>query len=143
VKAIAISPDGQILISGSADKTIKIWHLDTGDVLYTLTGHSDEVKSVVVSPVSVSPSKMVGDRHNSNPYGEAMAQVQEFGQILVSASADKTIKIWRLDTGELLQTLNGHSAAVNSVAITPDGEFIVSGSSDKTIKIWQIFKGKV
>jgi hypothetical protein len=143
VKAIAISPDGQILISGSADKTIKIWHLDTGDVLYTLTGHSDEVKSVVVSPLSVSPSKTLGDRHNSNPYGEAMAQVQEFGQILVSASADKTIKIWRLDTGELLQTLNGHSAAVNSVAISPDGEFIVSGSSDKTIKIWQIFKGKV
>jgi WD40 repeat protein len=81
---------------------------------------------------------MVGDRHKSKVYGEG-----EFGQILVSGSADKTIKIWRLDTGELLQTLNGHSAAVNSVAISPDGEFIVSGSSDKTIKIWQIFKGKV
>ncbi len=80
-------------------------------MLQSLSGHSDQVKSVVVSPD---------------------------GKTLFSASADKTIKIWRLYTGELLQTLTGHSSAVNCIAISPDGQFLVSGSSDKTIKIWHL-----
>lgn len=69
VKSVAISPDGQTLISGSADTIIKIWCLNTAKLKHTLTGHSDAVNSVTVSPD---------------------------GQILVSGSADKTIKIWRV-----------------------------------------------
>ncbi len=69
VYSVAISPDGQTLVSGSGDKTIKIWNLTTGYLIGTLSGHSDSVNSVAIS---------------SN------------GQTLVSGSGDKTIKIWRL-----------------------------------------------
>jgi len=67
VNSIAISPDGQILASGSDDSTIKLWNLRTG-VLSTLSGHSSNVNSVVFDAT---------------------------GKILVSGSEDKTIKIWR------------------------------------------------
>lgn len=59
-------------------------------------------------------------------------------QTIVSGSKDKTIKVWHLETGQLIKTLEGHSASVKSVAISPDRQTIVSGSADNTIKIWGV-----
>ena len=115
VTSVAISPDGQTLVSGSNDKTIKIWQLSTGQELRTLTGHSGWISSLAISPD---------------------------GQTLVSGSWDKTIKIWQLSTGQELRTLTGHSAHVGSVAISPDGQTLVSGSGDNTIKIWELSTGR-
>ena len=115
VFSVAISPDGQTLVSGSRDNTIKIWQLNTGRELRTLTGHSGYVISLAITPD---------------------------GQTLVSGSGDKTIKIWQLSTGQELRTLTGHSSYVASVAISPDGQTLVSGS-DKTIKIWQLSTGQL
>ncbi|MBD2018428.1 WD40 repeat domain-containing protein [Microcoleus sp. FACHB-53] len=114
VYSVAISPDGQTLASCGDDKTIKIWNLNTGDLLRTFTGHSDIVWSVTFSPD---------------------------GQILASCSEDKTVKIWKLDTGELLSTLLGHSEAVVSITFSPDGKILVSGSGDKTVKVWNLSTG--
>jgi len=116
VISVAISPDGQTLVSGSSDKTIKIWNLATGDLIRTLSGHSYSVWSVAISPN---------------------------GKTLVSGSSDKTIKIWNLATGNLIRTLSGHSSLVSSVAISPDGQTLVSSSGDKTIKIWNLATGNL
>ncbi|WP_420093817.1 WD40 repeat domain-containing protein [Fischerella thermalis] len=59
------------------------------------------------------------------------------GQTIASGSADRTIKLWHLQTGELLGTFTGHLHTVTAVAFTTSGEILVSGSLDKTIKIWQ------
>jgi WD40 repeat protein/uncharacterized caspase-like protein len=119
VNCVAISPDGQTLVSGSADKTIKIWNLKTGRQLLTLEGHSDTVNSVVISAD---------------------------GQTLVSGGADKTIKIWHLNTGKLIRNLGGwfspHLDSICSLAITPDGQTLISGSRDHTIKLWNLATGK-
>ncbi|MEH2248645.1 AAA-like domain-containing protein, partial [Nostoc sp.] len=80
-----------------------------------LEGHSERVNSVVFSPD---------------------------GKTLASASADKTIKLWNLDTGKEITTLSGHSAAVNSVVFSPDGKTLASASADKTIKLWNLDTGK-
>jgi len=124
VQSVAISPNGQTLVSGSHDNTIKVWNLATGKEERTLTGHTNNVNSVAISPD---------------------------GQILVSASSDGRIKIWNLSTGKEERTLTAHRSDVNSVAISPDGQTLVSGSSvvlssngkmvvrdsmDNTIKIW-------
>lgn len=109
-KSSSQTPSPEILVSGSRDRTIKIWHLETGKLIHTLKGHTGAVFSVAVS----------GD-----------------GQTIASGSEDKTVKIWHLETGELLGTFTGHTEAVNAVIFTPDGATLASASLDKTIKIWQ------
>jgi WD40 repeat protein len=69
VLSVAISPDGQTIVSGSGDRTIKIWRLATGELLHTLTGHSDVVYAVAIS---------------------------RDGKTIISGSGDQTIKVWRM-----------------------------------------------
>lgn len=59
------------------------------------------------------------------------------GQLIASASGDKTIKIWRRD-GSLVKNIKGHQAGILSVAFSPDGQIIASGSVDNTIKLWHL-----
>lgn len=110
VRSLALSADGKLLISGSWDQTIKLWHLETGKLIRTLKGHTDQVCTIALSPDE---------------------------QIIASGSADKTIKLWHLETGELLGTFAGHGNTVTALAFTDSGEILVSASLDKTIKIWQ------
>lgn len=121
VSAIAISPKGHLLASGSYDQTIKLWSLPDGALLNTLTGHTGAVWSVAIGPD---------------------------GRLLASASLDGTIKLWSLPGGTLLKTLTVDNF-VYSVAISPDGRLMVSGSSgivsnvstDK-IALWSLPDGR-
>ena len=84
-------------------------------LLRTLEGHSDSVNGVAVTPD---------------------------GKRAVSASWDKTLKVWDLETGRALRTLEGHSDSVSGVAVTPDGKRAVSASWDKTLKVWDLETGR-
>ena len=64
------------------------------------------------------------------------------GKRAVSASQDNTLKVWDLETGRALRTLEGHSAAVTGVAVTADGKRAVSASGDKTLKVWDLETGR-
>ncbi|MDJ0658930.1 MAG: hypothetical protein QNJ42_05505, partial [Crocosphaera sp.] len=88
VEAVAVTPDGQKIISGSWDATLKIWDLATGNLENTLMGHSYWIEAVVVTPD---------------------------GQKVISGSRDKTLKIWDLATGNLENTLMGHSYWIEAV----------------------------
>ena len=115
VTSITISPDGQTLVSGSIDRTIKIWDLATGTLIRTLDKHTGEVASVAVSPD-----------------GEYLA-------IGSHVHPQSNVKVWHLATGKLIHTLLGHHKPVNCVTISPDGHLLASGSNK--IKIWHLQKG--
>ena len=159
VNSLAISPDGQILASGSWDKTIKIWNLETAELIGTLTGHSDRVNSVAISYdgkmlVSGSSDETIKfwNLHNGDLLCTFPGHSMEVNSVainpkrLVIAScggADNTIKLWNLRSGELLRTLRGHSDNVNAVVFSPDGKILASGSSDATSKVWDVESGKL
>ncbi|MEG3897635.1 MULTISPECIES: WD40 domain-containing protein [unclassified Microcoleus] len=159
VNSLAISPDGKILASGSWDKTIKIWNLETAELIGTLTGHSDRVNSVAISYdgkmlVSGSSDETIkfwnlhsGDLLCTFP-GHSMevnsVAINPKSQVIASCGgADNTIKLWNLRSGELLRTLRGHSDNVNAVVFSPDGKILASGSSDATSKVWDVESGKL
>ena len=111
---IAFSPDGTQIASGTFDKVVRLWDVNTGRLVRTFGGHGDDVTTVAIN--------LKGTR-------------------LASGSKEQTIKIWDMVTGDLLFTLEGHTAAVTSVAFNPDGTQLVSGSADNTIVIWNAKTG--
>ncbi|MGB3533900.1 MAG: AAA-like domain-containing protein [Microcoleaceae cyanobacterium] len=108
VSGVAFDPNGEIIATAAADKTVKLWQRD-GTLLKTLP-HESTVLKVQFSPNS---------------------------KTIVTASADNTVKLWTLE-GELLQTFDRHQAAVRDVAFSPDGETIATASADNTVKLWTV-----
>lgn len=117
VNTLVISPDGQTVVSGSDDMTIKVWNLNSAEEILTITPHCAEVCAIAISPD---------------------------GQYLVSDSdsVDLIIKLFNITTGQEIRTFTGHSEFVSSLAISPDGQRLVSGSYDQTVKVWNIHNGQ-
>ncbi len=116
VNAVAFSPDGRRIVSGSRDGTLRLWDAETGEAIgHPMEGHNDAVETVAFS---------------------------RDGQRIVSGSHDKTLRLWVVDSGRQIgPTLQGHKGAVRSAAFSPDGQLIVSGSSDRTLRIWNAVTG--
>jgi hypothetical protein len=114
--AVAISPDGSLVASGSDDSTVKLWDVTTGQLLRMLEGHQEAVLSVSFS----------GD-----------------GRVVASGSDDGTVKLWDATTGQLLHSLEGHQDWVRSVSFSGDGRVVGSGSSDGTVKLWAAGTGQL
>ncbi|MFN6478124.1 protein kinase domain-containing protein, partial [Nostoc sp. DedQUE07] len=156
VSSVTISSDGQILASGSGDKTIKLWSVTTGKEIRTLTGHSSSVQSVAISSDGQILASSSGDNTiklwsvatgrvrtlTGHSYSVQSVAISSDGQILASASNDQTIKLWSVTTGKEIRTLTGHSSSVQSVTISSDGQILASGSNDKTIKLWSVTTGR-
>ena len=115
VLAVAVSPDGRTIVSGSHDRTVKVWEAESGRLLRSLEGHTGWVQAVAVSPD---------------------------GRTIVSGSDDRTVKVWEAESGRLLRSLEGHTGSVQAVAVSPDGRTIVSGSEDRTLRAWDPESGE-
>ena len=159
VNAIALSPNGQTLVSASFG-TIRIWNVKTGGLVRTLNSvHSKKsVNTVAVSPdssllASGGDDKNViiwdlktGGRIRTIPAHKAAVNAIAFskdGKTLASGSDDKTVRLWNARTGGRLLTLSGHAGGVNAIALSRDGKTLASGSKDKTLRLWNLGTGEV
>jgi WD40 repeat protein len=158
VSAVAFSPDGKQITSGSGDQTVKLWDATTGNLQKTLAGHLGRVGTIVFSPdgkqiASGSRDETIklwdaitGDLQQTlighSGYVKAIAFSLD-GKQIASGSKDETIKLWDAITGDLQKTLIGHSGYIKAIAFSPDGKQIASGSTDETVKLWDTITGNL
>jgi len=157
VRAVAVAPTGDQVVSASEDGTLKIWGLQAGREERTLSGHADTVLAVAITPdahravsASADHTLKVWDlragweeralRGHAGPV-RAVAITPD-GCRAVSASHDRTIRVWNIRTGRVERILGGHTGNVTSVAVMPDGHRVVSASDDSTLRVWDLQKGK-
>jgi WD40 repeat protein len=115
VWTVAYSPDGQFVLSGSQDYTMKLWAVATGREVRTFSGHTSFVSAVQFSPD---------------------------GLFALSGSWDHSLKLWEVATGREVRGFAGHTAMVEAVSFSPDGRFALSSSQDASIRLWDIAKGQ-
>ncbi len=115
VTSVAISPDGQLLASGSADQTIKLWDFNSKSNIVTLKAHAGAVNTLAFSPD---------------------------GTKLASGGADKAVKLWDVATLALVANWTNPNAPVTTVAFSGDGKRLAAGTDGRQAKLWDLATGK-
>ena len=151
IEVLALSPDSKLIASVNSDKTLRLWHADSGDPASApMEGHQAGVTSVVFSPdgkriVSgskddtvrlwdVSTGRLISAMHQM---GVTSVAFSFDGKRIVSGGEDGNLRLWDASTGHPISaSMEGHQGVVTSVAFSPDGMRIVSGSGDKTLWLW-------
>ena len=113
IYSLDFAPSGRLIASGSGDRTVRLWDLDTNVQVLHLS-IEDGVTTVAISPDN---------------------------RFVAAGSLDKSVRVWDIRTGQLVVRLDGevgHKDSVYSVAFAPSGDRLVSGSLDKTIKMWEL-----
>lgn len=157
VFSVCVTPDGQKIVSGSADGTVRVWDINTGKQLMQCASSDWAVRSVCVTPdgkkIVSAGGKLVRiwDINTGNKLLECIGHTDSInsvcvtpdGKKIISGSDDTTVCIWNIDTGEQIKECQGHTGWVSSVCVTPDGRKIISGSHDNTIRVWNANSGKL
>ncbi|MEH1845408.1 MAG: caspase family protein [Nostoc sp.] len=114
VSSVAISPDGQTIVSGGEDGRVRLWNFQGQPLAKPFGGDQGRVNSIAISPD---------------------------GQTIVSGGDDGRVRLWNFQGQPLAKPFGSHYSRVNSVAISPDGQTIVSGGDDGTVRLWN-FQGQ-
>jgi eukaryotic-like serine/threonine-protein kinase len=157
VTSVAWSPDGQSILTGSFDKTAKIWGVATERTTLTFNKHTAGVTAVAWSPDgnqavtgSVDQSAKIWDTrtgkesHSLVGHTDVITSVgwSPDGKQVVTGSVDNTARIWDAVTGNTIRILRGHAGRITAVGWSPDGKQVVTGSADKTAKLWNADTGE-
>ena len=158
INAVAVFKEGKRVISGSKDKKLIVWDIESGEVLNTLEDHTNHINAVTVfqddmRAISASSdcTLKVWDMENGkvlntlkgHTYWVNAVAVFQDGKRAISASSDCTLKVWDMKNEKVLKTLEGHKSGVNAVVLFKDDKRAISASSDHTLKVWDMENGEV
>ena len=111
VNVLTLHADGNLLATGSADKTIQLWNMkDSTEAIHTLTKHTEGITAIAFSAT---------------------------GKLIASGSSDKTVQLWEVETGKPLDTLTEHTSEITAVTFSGD-KTLASGSSNGTVILWDL-----
>ncbi len=166
VQSVAFSPDGKLVVTGSEDKTARIWEAATGKEVAKLRGHSDLVHDAAFSPDGrlvvtasgdgrarlwqASTGKLVTEIrvHRKIILGMGWQSVLSVafspdGQRLATASTDGKVRLWSVATGELEAELGGEEESGIGVRFSPGGDWLITANRDGTARYWAVKTGKI
>lgn len=120
ITALDLAQDGNTVVTGGADKAVQVFDLEASKVLGTLKGHTKAVTHVAFR------------EHEGEP------------RLAISASADKTVRVWGEDDGKwgARATLSGHKGEINGLAVHPSGSYVAAGSADSTWSLYDLVTAK-
>ncbi|KAF0689402.1 Aste57867_19164 [Aphanomyces stellatus] len=158
VRSIAVDPTNQWFVTGSADRSIKVWDLATGQLKLTLTGHINAIRGLAVSdrhPYMFSASedkkvlcwdleynKVIRSYHG-HLSGVFSLKLHPTLDVLITGGRDAVARVWDMRTKQQVHVLSGHQGSVWAIETQATDPQVLTGSSDSTVKLWDLAAGKV
>jgi len=160
IRTMTFSPDGTLLVTGSVDRTARLWDAATGAPFAVLDGHSNGISAVVFSPdgkrVATASAGSFdstarlwnvvrgGELHTLAGHTDKLVAIRftPDGGRLVTASADRTARIWDVPMAREIAVLAGHAGPLTGLVVSVDGGWIATSSTDGTARLWDAVSGR-
>jgi predicted Zn finger-like uncharacterized protein len=153
VSSVSFSPDGRLALTGSNDKTLRLWNVATGECLRTLRGHTDDVESASFSPdgrlalsgsgVTMRLWEVATGRclrvFEGNTKVLSLASLSPDGRLALSGGWE--LQLWEVATGRCLRRFEPETGKVYSISFSPDGRLALSGSYE-SLQLWEVATGR-
>jgi len=150
---LALSPDFRTLASASADRTVRVWDLELGELVSTLTAHTATVGTLAYSPTGDRLASAGWDgsvvlwdtqtwlplqasaEHSSRVYAVSFSPD---GTLFATSANNGELIVWSAEAGEPIQTLQVGEGTVRALLFTPDGRLLMTGSDDGFLRLWGV-----
>ncbi|KAF7763840.1 hypothetical protein Agabi119p4_8377 [Agaricus bisporus var. burnettii] len=163
IRSVRFSPDGEYLATGGEDQRVRVWHLKSQSLRHVFAGHTNEIYALdyaqngnfIVSGSADRTARLWDLRGNTNDNNKnhktfkyESNTMQDCGvtsisiiptttcQFVAGGCLDGCVRIWNIETGEVVRKLRGHEDSVYAIKFTGDGKRLVSGSLDCSVKYW-------
>ena len=154
ISAIDFSADSTQIATGSTDETVKLWSRESGELIanvldfgaevhavafdptrpqLAIGGHASEIQLASLDAPSRAPKQLTGHSHFVR-----QLEFSSDGKLLVSASFDRTVRLWRMPDGEVAEVLRGHDSHLRWAAVSQDASQIASAAEDRTVRLWSV-----
>jgi WD40 repeat protein/serine/threonine protein kinase len=162
VRSVAFSPNGQLVVSGSEDNSIRVWDVAAAKGVKTLRGHGSAVRACAFSPDRKHLVSGADDQQirvwDLEGYQEVRvlhatvfaghedavlsARFSRDGKQIVTASRDRTASLWDTAAGKPLRRFQeGHEFLVSAAEFFPQGDYLASGAGDNSVRVWNVTAG--